>query len=74
LGGEPARHVVDALNGELRRYLTNSEQHPQADGPLGRARAELERWRALEAEHLARRAALDAQFAELAERGAGTAS
>lgn len=67
VGGERACHVVDALNGELRRYLTNSEQHPKADGPLGRARAELERWRALEGEHQAKLAALDAQFAELAE-------
>src|SRR5579883_1172423 len=68
VGGERARHVVDALNAELRRYLTNSEQHPKTDGPLGRARAELERWRALEDEHQTKLVALDAQFAELAEQ------
>lgn len=67
VGGERARHVVEALNGELHRYLTNSEQHPKTDGPLGRARAELERWRVLEGEHHAKLAVLDAQFAELAE-------
>jgi hypothetical protein len=68
VGGERARHVVDSLNGELRRYLTNSEQHPKADGPLGRARGELERWRAFEGEYQAKLTALDAQFTELAER------
>jgi uncharacterized protein YhaN len=67
VGGERARHIVDALNGELKRYLTPSEQQPKADGPLGRGSAELEHWRALEAAHLAKRAALDAQFTELAE-------
>jgi len=67
VGGERARHVVDALNGELKSYLTTSEQQPKADGPLSRARAELEHWRDLEAEHLAKRAALDAQFTKLAE-------
>jgi chromosome segregation ATPase len=67
VGGERARHVVDALNAELRRYVTNTEQHPKADGPLGRARAEAERWRAAESEHQAKLAALEAQFGELAE-------
>ena len=65
VGGERARQVLEALNGELRRYLTGSEQHPKSDGPLARATAEAERWRASEAQHQAKVAALDAQFAEL---------
>jgi len=67
VGGERARQVLEALNRELRLYLTNSEQHPKTDGPLGRAIAEVERWRIAEGEHQAKLAALEAQFGELAE-------
>jgi hypothetical protein len=65
VGGERARQVLEVINDELRRYLTNSEQHPKADGPLARAMAEAERWLAVEAEHQPKLAALEAQFAEL---------
>jgi hypothetical protein len=64
VGGERARQVLEAINDELRRYLTSSE-HPKVDGPLARAMAEAERWLAAEAEHQAKLAALEAQFAEL---------
>jgi DNA repair exonuclease SbcCD ATPase subunit len=68
VGGERARQVLDGLNLELRRYLTNSEQHPKSDGPLGRAIAETERWREAEAQLERKFAALETQFGELADR------
>jgi chromosome segregation ATPase len=68
VGGERARQVLEELNLELRRYLTNSEQHPKSDGPLGRALAESERWRTAEAQLELKLAALETQFGELAER------
>jgi hypothetical protein len=68
VGGERARQVLDAINGELRRYLTSTEQHSKGDGPLARAIAEAERWEAAEAEHQAKLTALEDQFVELLQR------
>jgi hypothetical protein len=68
VGGERARQVLEMINAELRRYLTSSEQHPKADGPLARAMDEAERWRTVEAEHQAKLATLETHFAELSQR------
>jgi DNA repair exonuclease SbcCD ATPase subunit len=65
VGGERARQVLESLNGELRRYLTGTEQHPKTDGPLARTIAEMERWKAAEAEQQAKFLAFEDQFAEL---------
>jgi DNA repair exonuclease SbcCD ATPase subunit len=67
IGGERARHVLDDINNELRLYLTDSEQRPRTDGPLYRANAEVERWRAAEADNRAKLAALETQFQELTQ-------
>jgi AAA domain len=68
VGGERARQVLEELNLELRRYLTNSEQHPRSDGPLGRALAESERWREAQSQLEQKLTALEMQFNELADR------
>jgi DNA repair exonuclease SbcCD ATPase subunit len=67
VGGERARHALDAINGELRRYLTDSEQRPRADGPLHRAIVDAERWRTAETENQTKLEALEAQFNELVQ-------
>jgi DNA repair exonuclease SbcCD ATPase subunit len=67
IGGERARHTLDAINDEIRRYLTDSEQRPRVDGPLHHALADAERWRSAEAENRGKLAALDTQFHELAQ-------
>ncbi len=65
VGGERARHVFDDVTSGLRRYLTASEQHPKADGPLHAAMGNAEKWRAAEAEHQKKLAALEMQFEKL---------
>jgi len=65
IGGERARHALEAIASELRRYLTDSEQRPRTDGPLHRAIANADRWRAAEAENQTKMNALEAQFDEL---------
>lgn len=68
VGGERARQLLEALNGELRRYLTASEQQARSDGPLARALAEVEHRRATEGQLEKKLVALEAQFADLVER------
>ncbi|WJR75493.1 AAA family ATPase [Bradyrhizobium sp. NP1] len=67
IGGERARQTLDAINDEIRRYLTDSEQRPRADGPLQRAIADAERWRTIEAENRTKFTALETQFHELGQ-------
>jgi AAA domain len=67
IGGERARRTIDAITAELRRNLTESEQRPRNDGPLYKALAEVERWRAAEQESNGKLTALDGQFHELAQ-------
>ena len=59
--------AVDEINRELRRNLTDSERGPRSDGPLARARDQLEQWRKLEADTLAKVNALEKQFAEITQ-------
>jgi hypothetical protein len=67
IGGERARHALDDITNELRRYLTDSEQRPRTDGPLHRAIEEAERWQTAEAESRAKLGALETQFQELTQ-------
>lgn len=65
VGGERARQMAQSVTTDLRTYLTNTER-AKADGPLGRALAEAERWRGVEEGLAAKLAAMEAQFGELA--------
>lgn len=65
VGGDRARHVLDDLNSELRRFLTASEQNAKSDGPLHAALESAQKWRLAEAAHRAKLTALEAQFEEL---------
>jgi DNA repair exonuclease SbcCD ATPase subunit len=65
VGGERARHVLDDLTSGLRRFLTASEQHARADGPLHAALGRAEQWRVAEADNKTKLAALEIQFDEL---------
>lgn len=67
VGGERARLAIGEINRELRRNLTDSERGPRSDGPLARARDQLEHWRKLEADALAKVNALEKQFAEITQ-------
>lgn len=67
VGGDRARHLLNDLSVGLRRYLTASEQHPKADGPLHAALESAERWRTAEADHRAKLTTLETQFEELGE-------
>jgi DNA repair exonuclease SbcCD ATPase subunit len=67
VGGERARLAIDEINRELRRNLTDSERGPRSDGPLAHARDQLEHWRTLEADTLAKVNALEKQFAEITQ-------
>src|SRR5258708_3485402 len=42
VGGERARLAIDEINRELQRNLTDSKRGPRSDGPLARARDQLE--------------------------------
>jgi hypothetical protein len=57
IGGERARRLLDALNVELRTYLTPTEQ-ARSDGPLSHATRKAEHWRAAEADATQRMAVL----------------
>lgn len=64
VGGERARKLLDALNVELRTYLTPTEQ-ARSDGPLSQAIRNAEQWRTAEADATQRMAALEQQISEL---------
>ena len=64
VGGERARIVLEQVNAELRRHLTDTER-PRTDGPLHRAFRNVEEWRTAEAEAQGKLAALEQQFSEL---------
>ncbi len=68
VGGERARRAIDAINGELRRNLTDSERGPRSDGPLAQAQDNLQHWREVEADSSTKLSALEQQFSELAQR------
>ena len=67
VGGERARLAIDEINRELQRNLTDSERGPRSDGPLARARDQLEHWRKLEVDASAKVNALENQFAEITQ-------
>jgi AAA domain len=67
IGGERARQALDSINAEIRRYLSDSEQRPRAEGPLQRAIADADRWRTVEAGNRTKFAALETQFNELGQ-------
>jgi hypothetical protein len=64
VGGERARKLLDALNLELRTYLTPTEQ-ARSDGPLNLAIRNAEHWRTAEADAIQRMSALEQQISEL---------
>jgi hypothetical protein len=68
VGGDRARRAIDAINGELRRNLTDSERGPRSDGPLAQAQDNLQHWREVEADSSTKLSALEQQFSELAQR------
>jgi DNA repair exonuclease SbcCD ATPase subunit len=68
VGGERARHVLDDVTSGLRRFLTASEQHAKADGPLHAALGSAEQWRGAEADNQTKLAALETQFEELRQQ------
>lgn len=68
VGGERARRVLDEINAELRRNLTDSERSPRSDGPLARAQDNFEHWRQAERDSFTKLSALEQQFTELAQR------
>lgn len=67
VGGERARLAIDEINRELQRNLTDSERGPRSDGPLARARDQLEHWRKLEVDASAKVNALENQFSEITQ-------
>jgi hypothetical protein len=68
VGGERARRAIDEINAEIRRNLTDSERAPRSDGPLARAQGNLEHWREVERDSLAKLSVLEQHFAELTKR------
>ena len=64
IGGERARQTLEALKAELRQSLTETDR-PKSDGPLHRAKHELEEWSAIEADARTKISALEQQFSEL---------
>ena len=64
IGGERARQVVEDINTELRRYLTDTNR-PKSDGPLHRAVQEVEHWQTAETEVQGKFTALEQQFTNL---------
>ena len=47
VGGERARQLVEDINSELTRYVTE-KQRPKANGPLKRSEEEVEKWQTVE--------------------------
>ena len=64
IGGERARQVVEDINTELRRYLTDTNR-PKSDGPVHRAIQEVEHWQARETDAQGKLTSLEQQFTNL---------
>jgi DNA repair exonuclease SbcCD ATPase subunit len=66
IGGERARQIVEEINTELRRSVTEADR-PKSDGALDRARRDVEQLRSVETETDTKLKALEQQFAGLSD-------